>query len=187
MTTFEIRTAAPLIERRGKNGGRTIFGYAAVFNAPTDIAGQFTEQIAPGAFAESLARDDVRALYNHDGALLLGRTKAGTVRLSEDSHGLITEIDVPNTTVGNDLVTLMERGDITGASFGFIVRDEAWFDAPDLPLRILNRVDLLEVSLVATPAYEQTTMAVRFKAFCAAAAAVRMRMKLAARLRGMKV
>lgn len=144
--------------------------------------GQFTEQIARGAFTDSL-RKDVRALFNHDASAVLGRVSAGTLRLSQDSRGLLAEIDVPDTVVGRDLLTLVERDDISGMSFGFFVLDEDWSDKADMPLRIIKKVDLFEVSVVTFPAYESTDVAIRVAAFSAGAAAARLRVDLARRVR----
>jgi HK97 family phage prohead protease len=185
MSLLEIRTATQAIEPRGTSSKRKLVGHAAVFDSPALIAGLFTEKIQLGAFAESLARNDVLALFNHNHDSLLGRTKAGTLRLSEDSRGLLAEIDAPDTTLGQDLVTLIERGDISGWSFGFVVLDEDWDDSREMPLRVLKKIDLHEVSVCISPAYEATDLAVRVTAaFSAAAVAARLRMDLATRIRG---
>ena len=157
MTIERRALAAPLTVREDS---RTVAGYAAVFNSITDIGGMFREQIAPGAFKPSLAAD-VRALFDHDSAHVLGRTKAGTLRLKEDERGLAVEIDLPETQVARDLTASMARGDIDGMSFGFRVTKQEWDDTQDPPLRTIREVELHEVSVVTFPAYDDTEVALR--------------------------
>ena len=139
--------------------GRRLEGYAAVFNSEARI-GDFTETILPGAFRVSLLTGkDVLALVDHDTGRLLGRTRAGTLSLAEDGRGLAFSIDVPNTTLGSDILALAERGDLGGMSFSFRATDEAW---PSAGRRELRAVDLLEVSVVQSfPAYDATTVSAR--------------------------
>lgn len=151
--------AAPLQLRTGENG-RTIGGYAAIFNSVADIGGFFREQIAPGAF-ESALDGDVRALFDHDTAHVLGRTKSGTLRLAEDDKGLAVEIDLPDTSIARDLAASMERGDIDGMSFGFRVTKQEWDESGEIPLRTIREVELFEVSVVTFPAYTDTEAALR--------------------------
>ena len=139
-----------------------ITGHAAIFNEEADI-GFFREKIAPGAFSNSIKTDDVRALFNHDPNHVLGRNKAGTLKLSEDKDGLAIEIDPPDTQSARDLMTSMKRGDIDQMSFGFQVVKESWEEGEDnqLDLRTLDQVRLFDVSPVTFPAYEGTDVAVR--------------------------
>lgn len=130
-------------------------GHAAVFNKPIDL-NEFTEEVLPGAFSETIAKDDVRALFNHNDDLVLGRNRAGTLRLAEDDVGLRVEIDPPDTQFARDLLTLIRRGDISGMSFGFLVEDENWDFAREKPHRQLRKVRLFDVSPVTFPAYEST-------------------------------
>ena len=116
--TMERRSLVAAPELREGDKGKTIAGYAAVFNEETDIGGAFREIIAPGAFKGTLDRD-IRALVDHDSGRVIGRSKAGTLRLNEDSHGLAVEVDLPDTTDGRDLAVSLSRGDISGMSFGF--------------------------------------------------------------------
>lgn len=154
------------MERRANDNavaskGRTLYGYAARFNAPTDLGG-FSEVIRPGAFKRSLASDDaqkIRAIYEHDGRSLLGRVGAGSLRLKEDAEGLAFEIDLPDTQLGRDLAVLVERGDVAGCSFGFVAQRDAW-SGDD---RELLDVDLHEITITANPAYDTTTVQVRGK------------------------
>jgi hypothetical protein len=143
-----------------RDNSRTVAGYAAVFNSPTDIGGAFREQIAPGAFTKALT-GDVRALFDHDTSMVLGRTKSGTLRLSEDSRGLAVEIDLPDTQLGRDLSASLARGDIDGMSFGFRVTDQEWDETGNTPLRTIRGVELFEVSVVTFPAYADTEVALR--------------------------
>lgn len=157
----ETRTLKRRIEVRASgDAGRKIGGYAAVFNTETDIGGYFREKIAPGAFAGTL-NADVRALIDHDTGRVIGRTTAGTLTLREDTNGLAVEIDLPDTTDGRDLATLIERGDISGMSFGFEVTKQTWDETGDVPLRTIEAVNLFEVSVVAFPAYDDTSIAMR--------------------------
>lgn len=158
--TIERRFMARMPEIRADVAGKTAAGYAALFGVDADIGGMFIERIAPGAFADAL-QSDVRALIDHDSGRVIGRTKSGTLRLSEDETGLAVEIDLPDTTDGRDIAEQMRRGDITGMSFGFRVTKEQWDDTGDIPARTILGVELYEVSIVAFPAYEDTEIALR--------------------------
>lgn len=148
--------------RRSADGMPTLLGYAAVFNSRTSL-GWYDEEIAPGAFGQSLsAGDDVRALYNHDSSMVIGRRTANTLRLSEDDTGLKIEIDLPDTTAARDLVANIESGNIDGMSFGFRAREQDWIEKEGQPeLRRLLDVELIEVSPVTFPAYPDTSIAKR--------------------------
>ncbi|MEA3540534.1 MAG: HK97 family phage prohead protease [Pseudomonadota bacterium] len=122
--------AAATLERRAftelRTAGRRIEGYAATFGTVADL-GAFRERIAPGAFRSAIA-GDVLALLDHDAGKVLGRTRSGTLRLTEDSRGLAFSLDVPETQAGRDVLALAERGDLGGMSFGFNVPEggESW-------------------------------------------------------------
>jgi HK97 family phage prohead protease len=161
MTNLEKRGGLLGVEvRAAEDGKRTLVGYAAVFNSDADIGGAWVERITPGAFSSAVGKD-VLAFVNHDSSRVIGRTKSGTLRLSEDGHGLAVEIDVPNTTDGNDLWALVERGDISGMSIGFIVTKQEWDETTEPPTRTISKVDLFEVSATAMPAYQDTTIGKR--------------------------
>ncbi len=137
-------------------------GYAAVFDQlSVQLYGMFREKIDRGAFAGTLG-DDIRALWNHDTNLPLGRTKANTLRLAEDAHGLRVEIDPPATQAGRDAVESIRRGDVDQMSFAFDVLEDTWdmTDAGEL-IRTLRKVKLYEVSPVTFPAYQGTEVSAR--------------------------
>ena len=160
MTELEQRGATLAFEARAANDKKTLIGYAALFNVETNIAGMFIEKVAPGAFDESLGAD-VRALVDHDTGRVIGRTKSGTLRLAVDERGLRIEVDLPDTTEGRDIWTLVERGDISGMSIGFRVTKQEWDDSGDISKRTILGVELMEVSAVAFPQFEGTSIAVR--------------------------
>lgn len=164
----EVRTAGD-IAARAEGEARKIVGYAAMFNRDANIAGIFIERIAPGAFSAAIGRDDVRALFNHDDNLVLGRTKAGTLRLTEDATGLHYEIDPPDTSLARDLVVSIERGDVSQSSFAFRPTREQWDETGDLPVRTILEAELFDVSPVTYPAYEDTEVGVRARALVAEA------------------
>ena len=164
--TVDVNVVGELRVIRKANESPKIVGHAAVFNSPTFIEGffgGFNEEVAPGAFKESIENDDVRALFNHDPNLILGRNKSGTLTLSEDEKGLRYEIDPPDNSAGRDALESIERGDVDGSSFGFRVEQQTWTendgDEPDH--RLLQKVKLFDVSPVTFPAYPDTDVAKR--------------------------
>lgn len=157
----EIRSLVRPVEARAEGERMTVAGYAAVFGEWADVAGQWRETIARGAFSRSLRTDDVLALFGHDSRRLLGRTASGTLRLSEDARGLAMEIDLPDTSDGRDVRALIARGDISGMSFGFEAVHDDWDFSSDPPRRTLIDLNLIEVSIVSVPAYSGTSIALR--------------------------
>jgi len=149
----------------GENEKKKIKGYAAVFNKLSEDLGGFREKIDPGTFKTSISRDDIRALFNHDANHILGRNKANTLRLEEDDKGLLIEIDPPDTQFARDLMELINRGDISQMSFGFIAIIDVWeYDKqkPDKDVvRTLQEAKLFDISPVTYPAYPQTSVKVR--------------------------
>ena len=141
-------------------GMPTLTGYAAVFNKPSQDLGGFTEFIRPGAFADALTQD-VRALVDHNPSMMIGRLKAGTLRMTEDEVGLKVEIDLPDTSVGRDLAENVRLGNIDGMSFGMMVKSDDWRSTPEGTVRELISVDLLDVSPVTFPAYLDSSISLR--------------------------
>src|SRR3954465_9047591 len=116
---MRIEQRSQAIELRADAAGRKLEGLASTFNRSAKI-GSFSERVLPGAFTATLASGrDILALCDHDASKLLGRTRSGTLRLSETREGLAFSLDVPDTADGRDLLTLAQRGDIGGCSFGF--------------------------------------------------------------------
>lgn len=152
---FELR-AAP------KGDGMSFTGYAAVFNSDSEPL-PFIERIMPGAFAKSLkSRNNIRMYMNHDSSMLLATTRAKTLRLQEDSKGLLVDADLPDTTVGRDLSVLMQRKDVDSMSFGFTVPSGGDVWSEDGTQRTLKQIRLFEVSVVTGfPAYTATSASVR--------------------------
>lgn len=167
MSDKETRTVAGRVERQKRDDALpTLTGYAAVFGEEAVIGGGFREVIAPTAFTAALARpDDVRAQFNHDSNRLLGRTTAGTLRLSVDDRGLRYEIDLPKTSYATDLAESVDRGDVSQSSFMFEVDKEQWTypakESSDLPLRRIDSVKLYDVAPVTFPAYQGTSVSAR--------------------------
>jgi len=160
MTNIEKRGGVLGVEVRTDGDKRTLVGYAAIWNSDTTIGDYFVERIAPGAFTKAI-RGDILALVNHDSGRVVGRTKSGTLRLTEDDRGLAVEIDVPDTTDGNDLWKLVERGDISGMSFAFRATKQEWDESGEMPHRTVIEAELYEVTATPIPAYPDTTLAKR--------------------------
>ncbi len=160
--SLERRTANEGVELREEGDTLTAVGYAAVFDRLSQNLGGFVERVAPGTFRSTLKQADIRALYNHEPDHLLGRSSTGTLRLSEDEHGLRYEIDLPATTLGRDVAELLRRGDISGSSFGFRTIGDEWAETEDgYPVRTLTEVALRDVGPVTFPAYTSTDASLR--------------------------
>lgn len=156
------------VELRGATiRGRTLHGHAAVFDQDAEIDGATVEALAPGAFDAVLADEltDVRALWNHDSRLLLGRQRAGTLRVSTDRDGLPYAVDLPATTYADDLIELVRRGDLDGASFGFVPGEVERTRTDDGRTRLVHRsvAQLVDVSPVTFPAYAGASAALRHR------------------------
>lgn len=150
----ELRTHTEPVELRDGETGPVAFGYAARFDTLSQNLGGFVERIQPGTFAKTIVEADVRGLFNHDANFVLGRNRSNTLRLTEDGAGLAYEIDLPDTTAGRDVRQLLERGDVTGSSFGFRTITDEWGETEDgFPLRTLQAVALRDVGPVTFPAY----------------------------------
>ncbi len=162
--TFPVAGLTVRSAGEGADGGlalRTIVGHAAVFDSLSDDLGGFREKIAPGAFADSLGRDDIRALWNHDPNYVLGRNRSGTLQLREDETGLLVAITPPDTQWARDLVVSITRGDVSQMSFAFATERDAWAKVAGVWERTLLAVRTFDVSPVTYPAYTQTDVGVR--------------------------
>lgn len=157
-----MRTVSTEFKTREDGEAPAIEGYFSVFNSNYEIAPGMTESVAPGAFSNSLS-NDVRALTNHDTTLVLGRTKAHTLELREDAHGLWGHIDInPNDADAMNLYERVKRGDVDQCSFGFDIRSEDTDIKEDGSVHwTIKDVELYEVSCCTFPAYEETNISAR--------------------------
>ncbi len=161
----EQRTMVPIqsgFQTREDGNELHIEGYFSVFNSPYEIVDGLTEKVAPGAFSETLG-EDIRALTNHDTTLVLGRNKAGTLELREDAHGLWGSVRINREDQdAMNLYRRVQRGDVDQCSFGFFIESERRDVLPDGSVEYtIERVRLLEVSVVTFPAYEATSVSAR--------------------------
>lgn len=144
---------------------RLIMGRAVVYNSMSNelrtMSGdKFREIILPGALRESMDKNDVLAFKEHNPAYLLGRKSAGTLTLEDRADGLYVSISVPETSYGNDTLVSAERGDLKGFSFGFNNPKARSYSKSGEKIREINSLNLREVSVVANPAYNETTLSV---------------------------
>jgi HK97 family phage prohead protease len=149
--------------RIADGGTRTVEGYGALYNSRSVDLGGFEEVIEPGAFDDVLDRSpDVFALFNHLPEAVLARSTSGTLRLSVDDKGLAYSFDMPDTTLGRDLTEMMERGDVYSSSFAFLVDRAEFRKEGGKTVRYISKIkDLVDVSVVTTPAYPEASSAIR--------------------------
>lgn len=161
-TIRQVRSVASSFETRSDDTGMYIEGYFSVFNSNYEIYPGCTESVAPGAFSNTLG-GDIKALCDHDTRLVLGRNKAGTLELREDSHGLWGRITInPNDSDAVNLYERVKRGDVDQCSFGFDIREEEADFRDDGSVHFTIRdVELYEVSVVTFPAYSETSVSAR--------------------------
>ncbi len=155
MSSVEIRTARGAIRSAPAGAStvdrETLVGYASTFREAYDM-GDFWEEVAPGAFSESLKSQDIVALVNHDSTRPLARMSRGTLRIAEDERGLRVEIDPIDTTYARDLVVAVREGVVDSMSFGFKVKKDKFERRDGKTVRVLEDVELHEVSCVTFPA-----------------------------------
>jgi HK97 family phage prohead protease len=184
MTTMSLperrdRSSPVTLARRDDTatGPGTLEGLGAVYYDPADAGTEYclweypgercVERLMPGCFDRACREDDVRALYNHEPASLLGRSASGTCRLTLDAKGLRYSIDLPDTHLGREVAELVRRGDLSGSSFAFtsddssyrVIRTEA--DNSLIIIREVRSVRLYDVGPVTYPAYAATTTGLR--------------------------
>lgn len=157
-----MRTVSTEFQTREDGEALKIEGYFAVFDSVYEIGPGMSESVAPGAFTKTLS-GDIRALTNHDTTLVLGRTKAHTLELREDSHGLWGSISInPKDADAMNLYERVKRGDVDQCSFGFDIRSEDTDIREDGTIHwTIREVDLYEVSACTFPAYEETSISAR--------------------------
>lgn len=154
------------IEFRNDPENRHIEGYGSVFNKRSLDLGGFTEMIAPGAFDGVIENSDVKCYLDHNpnrGILARSRNGEGSLTLSVDDEGLKYSFDAPHTALGDEVIEGLVRGDYSQSSFAFTVQDESWTKEEDgRYLRTINKIGgLYDVSIVADPAYPDTSVAMR--------------------------
>lgn len=162
----QVRSIATDFKTREDNGELRIDGYFVVFNSIYEISDNMSESVAKGAFRNTLD-GDIRALIDHDSMYVLGRTQAGTLELREDDYGLWGSILInPNDGDAMNLYQRVQRGDVNQCSFGFNIVSEDTDIREDGSVHwTITEVELLEVSIVAFPAYAETLVQARQKDF----------------------
>lgn len=159
---MQTRSAPVQFETREEGGELYIEGYFSVFNTEYQLWDGASETVLPGAFSDTLS-GDIRALIDHDTRLVLGRTKAGTLELREDSRGLWGRIKVNKNDVdAMNLYSRIQRGDVDQCSFGFDINQEEYVERDDGSVQWrIKAVTLYEVSVVTFPAYAETSVQAR--------------------------
>jgi HK97 family phage prohead protease len=152
--------------RQGPGSRPRLVGYAALWDSRSLDLGGFVEILRRGAFTRSLKENpDLRAFVDHDPAMIIGRVSADTLRVQEDAKGLKVEIFPPDTNVGRDVVENVRVGNLDGMSFAFSLYDhnegQKWNLKERPPVREILEARIFEASVVAMPAYPDTTVAVR--------------------------
>lgn len=166
---FDRRRWFKLTDRpqiRSQGSTRFLEGHASVFGVRTQLYSDLEEQVAPGCFTETIQRDDIRALFNHDPNMILGRNVAKTLEMHEDSVGLAFRVSLGNQTYANNLAESIDRGDIDQCSFGFQTEDDSFdrsvsADGSKTVVRTLRKCTLFDVGPVTYAQYPQAKVTAR--------------------------
>lgn len=160
-----LRSIPGEFQTRDEGGNLIVEGYFAVFNSVYQIYEDMSESIREGAFTETLQKDDIRALINHDTTLVLGRNTAGTLELREDSRGLYGRVIInPNDGDAVNAYARVSRGDVSQCSIGFdILRETSEVRENGSVHWTIEEAKLWEVSICTFPAYEETSVQARAK------------------------
>ena len=159
----EIRVAEVKLEQTEDK--MILEGYAIVYNEQTLIGDEsygFIESISPDAITPESIKD-VPLKYNHvDSFLILARTKNGSLQLISDDFGLKVRAELLDTRTNQDIYKMVQSGLLDKMSFAFTVKEQTWNNEGDIPVRYISKIDrLYDVSIVDTPAYEQTSIYAR--------------------------
>jgi HK97 family phage prohead protease len=163
--TREIRNIKGVV-KRAEGESRRVEGVAVVFDSWSEDLGGFREKIAPGALDGVIERSDIFALLDHDRRRgILGRSKRGdqvSLKLEVRADGLHYSFEAPDTALGNEVLSCLERGEIDGSSFAFTVQEDQWERVGDEYQRTITKIDeIFDVSPVYSPAYSQTSCDLR--------------------------
>lgn len=147
------------------DGKLSLEGYAIRYNSLSQMIGGdrwgFRERIHPDAFKEQLnTSPDIMALAYHDPAKPIGRTP-DTLKLDNRADGLFATIALPDTQYARDLHASVQRGDVSGMSFGFRTLTDTWGIEDGSEVRTVVKAELVEVSPTTFPAYSDTSVAAR--------------------------
>ena len=142
------------------NGGIVIEGIACPYRSWSQTLGwnsDFKEQFMPGSFSESLGKRNICCTVDHNRDKLVATTQGGTLVITDTAEGLHIRASVPNTAVGNELVTHIDRRDIQGMSFDFRANSDKWERIDDIACRTITKAELYEVCFCPDPAYLATS------------------------------
>jgi uncharacterized protein len=163
-----VETRSVPFELRASSDGRTLSGYAAMFNSPTRIVErgrEFTEVVAPGSFQRTInAADRVVLQFDHGQHPLIGGMPLGKITsLREDDLGLWVEARLSDHVLADIVATAIADEAITGMSFRFSIPEggDTWDRSGDMPVRTISEVKLYELGPVTFPAYDTTSVGVR--------------------------
>lgn len=161
-----MRTSFNAVRSDDNPNDMVIEGYFILYEVETELYPGCLEIISRGACDESVAKNDVRALWNHNTQFVIGRKKALTLEIKCDEKGVWARIKLPNTSYARDLYELVKRGDVDQCSFGFDIEIEDYEILANDNIRWrIAKADVWEVSIVTFPAYENTSVEARKKDF----------------------
>ena len=161
---MELRVNPTNIEAN-EDGSMTVSGYVNRTEQYSNLLGRtqrFKEKISKGAWEKAINDSkEIHFLAEHDNNKILASTRNGSLQLTEDEHGLYMTATISPTSWGKDYYTLIKDGILNNMSFGFRAVKDAWRNMGDHFERIVNELELFEVSVVRDPAYSSSSISAR--------------------------
>lgn len=154
------KTFAVSLEDTGK-AIPTLAGQCILYNQLSSDCGGWCDMFLPGCFAES-QDDDILALYNHNSDHILGRVSNGRLKLQFSDAGVSMSLDMSNTSIAKDIVTLIEDETVKGMSFGCFIDESEWdLNSYNLPVQKISKATLVEVTITGNPSFVETSVLIK--------------------------
>jgi len=162
MSKMERAVIRTEVRSAGEGDERRVVGLGVVYDRWEELWPGYRERILPGAVEFA---SEVKSYFNHDPNMVLSTTESDPpLIVRETERGIEFESPIPPTSYGRDLAVNLERRNVKGASFTFVVPqggDKRWEDEKGVFHREINRLIMYEVGPVTDPAFVSTTASVR--------------------------
>lgn len=137
----------------------TLVGTAVLFNVNSSDCGGWVDNFRPGCFTNLDA--DILAYYNHNSDHVLGRTSNGRLKLDVNDQAITISLNMSDTSVAKDIITLITDETIKGMSFGCWIDESEWDIDQEIPVQYITKARLVEVTITGNPSFKDTDVLIK--------------------------